>query len=104
MAAIAVIPVSPVAVTDACRVTVSGADLNSGASDPDAYPVQDEQRYYLAFIKGAVEYGRSYVFAPSPDGDHVFNNYVFPSAGSWSVKLFKASDDSEVVSQAVTVQ
>ena len=103
MAAIAVTPAAPTAIVDACRIDVTEADLNAGESDLDAYPVQAEQRYYLAFIKGGVEYGRSYVFAPGADGAHSFPNYHFPSDGSWSVSLRKVSDDSEVVAEAVTV-
>lgn len=100
MAVIAVTPSSPVAVKDACRVDVSENDVNTGASDTDNYPVQDELRCVLAFIKGGVEYGRSYVFSGVT---HSFNTYIFPSAGSWTVKLLDASDDSEIASQAVTV-
>lgn len=101
MAAIAVTPTSPVAIEDACRVDVTANALNTGTSDQNQYPVQDELRCYLAFIKGGVEYGRSYVFSGVT---HSFNSYIFPSAGSWLVKLFNAADDSEIVSQAVTVQ
>jgi|SRR6185503_10272688 len=100
-ASITVTPASPVAVAEACRVDVADNETNTGASDTDNYPVQDELRCYLAFIKGGVEYGRSYVFSGVT---HSFNNYIFPSAGSWTVKLFDASDDSELASQAVTVQ
>ena len=99
-ASITVTPASPAATKDACRVDVADNELNTGASDPDNYPVQDELRCYLAFIKGGVEYGRSYVFSGVT---HSFPNYVFPSAGSWTVKLFDASDDSELASHAVTV-
>lgn len=98
---ITVTPASPVAVEDACCVDVAGNTYNEGASDADNYPVQDELRCYLAFIKGGVEYGRSYVFSSIT---HAFNSYIFPSAGSWTVKLFDASDDSELATQAVTVQ
>lgn len=100
-AAITVTPASPVAVTDACRVDVADNEVNTGASEEGQYPVQDELRCYLAFIKGGVEYGRSYVFSGET---HSFNNYHFQSAGSWTVKLANAADDSELATQAVTVQ
>ena len=99
-ASITVTPTSPTAAKSACRVDVAGNVTNSGASDTANYPVQDELRCYLAFIKGGVEYGRSYVFSGVT---HSFNDYVFPSAGSWTVKLFDV-DDNELASQAVTVQ
>jgi hypothetical protein len=100
MAAITVTPTSPVAKSSACRVDVSDSAYNTGASDVDNYPVQDELRCYLAFVKGGVEYGRSYVFSGIT---HSFPTYVFPSSGSWVVHLKDASNDSDIATQAVTV-
>lgn len=86
-----------------CKVTVAGAPANDAtAYDPDIYPTEPEIRYYLAFSVGGVEKGRSYVFSPN-GGAHVFNNYIFPSAGSWTVDLNKAADDTNEATLAVTV-
>jgi hypothetical protein len=101
MAVITVTPESPVAIKDACRVDVTENDVNTGASDTDKYPVQDELRCYLAFTKGGVEYGRSYIFSGA---SHTFPNYHFPSDGAWTVALKDASDDGDIATQAVTVQ
>lgn len=106
MAAVAVTctPSAPVATVDFCKVTVTDADQNDDAATPDTdnYPVQDEIRYYLTFEKASEELGRSYVFGVNEDGGHVFNNYVFPSAGSWTVRLNDAADDSSVATASVT--
>lgn len=104
--AIACVPASPVAASSACKITVTGADQNTNTGylgDGTQYPASPEMRYYLAFEKASVEYGRSYVFGVSDDGTHEFNNYVFPSDGSWTIALYNAADDSSVQTQAVTV-
>ena len=92
------------------RVNVSGADTNddssyttNNAEDPKPYPIADEMRYYLTFEKGGAVLGKSYVFNVSADGDHTFNNYIFETAGSWTVRLNDASDDSSVETLSVTV-
>jgi hypothetical protein len=86
-----------------CRVDVTGAPLNDTAHyDATKYPTEPEIRYYLAFLVGGVEEGRSYQFSPN-GGKHSFNNYIFPSAGAWTVRLNKVSDDSQEATLAVTV-
>ena len=104
-AAVTVTPVSPVEIKDACVVHVTGADPNdAGDYTTEQYPTRAELRYYLAFVKGGVEYGRSYVFAPGADGTHEFPNYIFPSDGAWDVNLCNVADDSVAATVAVTVQ
>lgn|SRR5678815_5595103 len=95
---------SPRAAIDAVRVDVDGVSVNDGASDTDEYPVQTELRAYIAFLLGGVERGRSYVFTVASDGTHAFNNYIFPEAGSWTMRLCRASNDATLKSQAITVQ
>ena len=95
---------SVISTVSACRITVSGADQNDdSAYDTDNYPASPEMRYYLTFELASEEQGRSYVFGVSEDGEHIFNNYIFPEAGSWTVRLNDASDDSSVATKAVTV-
>ena len=95
---------SPRATIDAVRVDITGGSTNTGASDEDAYPVQDELRCYLAFRLAGVELGRSYEFSVGQDGTHEFNNYIFPEDGSWTMRLASAADDSVLKDQAITVQ
>lgn len=109
------VPTSPRATVDFTRVTVAGADQNtltgySGTEvstmpgTPVQYPASPEVRCYLTFELDSVERGRSYVFAVSDLGDHEFNNYLFPEAGSWTIHLRNAADDTSLANQAVTVQ
>lgn len=106
MASIAIVPTSGnvTSVLSACRVEVTAADQNDdSAYDTDNYPASPEMRYYLTFELGGDILGKSYVFGVNEDGDHTFNNYIFPEAGSWTVRLNDASDDSSVATASVTV-
>lgn len=106
MASITVTPASGsiMAAKTVVRVNVSGADVNDTSTyDSDDYPANPEMRYYLTFEKSGADTGRSYVFNVSADGDHVFNNYIFPAAGTWTVRLNDASDDSSVATASVVV-
>jgi len=99
MAAITCTPTSPHARVDACRVDVTGADDNRA---PDG--TGGEYRYYLAFLLGGTEHGRSYVFNVSASGGHAFNSFIFEDDGSWTVNLCDAVGDGTIATLAVTVQ
>ena len=95
---------APRAKIDAVRVDVTGASENdSAAYNPAVYPTEPELRAYLAFRLGGVEYGRSYVFAVGSDGKHSFNDYIFPAAGSWTMRLARADNNAVLKDQAITV-
>lgn len=101
---VTVTPAAPLAVESVCKFDIAGLSLNDATTfNATKSPSMDEIRYYITFEKGGAELGRSPVFACNHDGEWQFNNYVFPSAGSWSVKVKKASDNSTVKTQAVTV-
>lgn len=71
------------------RFDISGADPNDEAGyDAGAYPTSPEFRYVLTMEVGSAEEGRSQVFGVTPDGAFQFNNYIFPSAGTWTVQLY----------------
>ena len=106
MAAITLTPASGsiIATTTAVRVNVSEADQNNDAEfDDELYPASPENRFYLLFDNPDGDDGKSYEFGVNEDGDHEFNSYIFPNAGSWVVRLRDASDDSDVTTEAVTV-
>lgn len=100
-------PATPVAKKSFVRIAVAGAS-NNDAADYNAakYPTRAEIRLYLAFHLAGVEFEgrcRSYVFAVGQDGKHVFDNFMFPVAGAWTVKLLRADTNAELATQAVTV-
>ena len=85
------------------RVDVTGASpSDASAYDADVYPTQPEIPYYIAAELSAVEKGRSHIFAVN-GGAHTWNNYIFPEAGSWDLKLYDSRTDSEIATLAVTV-
>jgi hypothetical protein len=105
MTTLAIVPASGAitATKTVCRVTVASAPTNdSAAFDPTKYPTEPAIVYYIDFTLGGVVYGKSYLFTPN-GGAHVFNNYIFPAAGAWTVAIKKASDNSSVATLAVTV-
>ncbi len=104
--AIAVTPASPRATIDFCRVDVTHVPENDRtAYDAAEYPTSPEVRYVLVFEVGGKEVGRSYVFAAGQgqDGAHEFNNYVFPVAGDYTVRLKNVDTDADLTTQSVTV-
>lgn len=104
-ATLAIVPASGAitATKTVCRVTVAGAPANdSAAFDSTKYPTEPAITYYIEFVLGGVQKGKSYVFTPN-GGSHVFNNYIFPSAGAWTVNLNKVAADANVATLAVTV-
>ena len=106
MASITITPTSGnvVSTQSACRVEVADADQNTTTGYTTAvYPTSPEMRYYLTFELGGETLGRSYVFGVNEDGDHTFNNYIFPEAGSWTIRLSNASNDASVATASVTV-
>jgi hypothetical protein len=67
------------------------------------YPASPELRYYLTFELSGTVRGKSYVFGVDETGGHEFNNYIFPEAGSWTIRISNAATDGSVATQAVTV-
>jgi hypothetical protein len=104
--AIAITPASGSIVSKhtACRVDVTGADVNDPTTyDAGRYPTEDLITYYLSFEKAGADTGRSQLFQVAADGGFTFNSYIFPDAGTWAVHLRKASDDSSSANISVTV-
>lgn len=103
-AAVTCTPTAPVHGASSCRIDVTGATVNdSTAYDANVYPTEPEVRYYIAFLLSSTERNRSYRFAPASDGTHSFDNFMFDTAGTWTVNLNKVSDDSTAATLSVTV-
>jgi hypothetical protein len=103
MATVTVTPAAP-DLTDFVRVDVAEAENNDDtAYDETKYPASPQLTYYLTFELGGAILGKSYVFNVSSDGKHEFNNYRFPEAGSWTVRLSNAATDASVATASVTV-
>lgn len=77
------------------HVQVTGASTNTAAGA--------ERRYYLVATKSGQDALRSYVFGPSSDGKHTWDNLLFPEDGTWTMTLRDVLDDSSVASASVIV-
>lgn len=63
-----------------------------------------EKRYYLLVDSPAgVDDARSHVFQTSADGKHVWDDYIFPAAGLYTIRLRDMLNDADVATLAVTV-
>lgn len=96
------VPATPTAKKTFCRIDLTGLDTNDlTAYDATKYPTAPSVSYYITFEVGSAVVGKSYAFSPN-GGKHSFNNYIFPSAGSYTIRVSKA-DGTSVKTQAVTV-
>ncbi len=107
VAALSIVPASGsiTAKKSVCRINVTGAPVNTGTGyDITKYPSEPALKYYILIDSpSGTDDGKSYVFTPASDGTHEFNNYTFPAAGSYTLRLRNAGDDSDAATLAVTV-
>ena len=91
------VPVNVSAVADG--VGTAERTKNVGGLD-----VGTEKRYYvLVDAPAGVDDARSHVFQTSSDGKHTWDDYIFPAAGSYTLRLRDMLDDSDVATVGVTV-
>lgn len=100
-----------VTVVDANNFTVAVNVSGAGSAgyvertgDADAQDVGTEKRYYLLVdAPGGVDDARSHVFQTSSDGKHTWDDYIFPAAGAYTIRLRDMLDDTDTATLAVTV-
>jgi hypothetical protein len=87
------------------NVTVAGtAGTWSFTVDAEARNFGAERRYYiLVDAPVGVDDARSQVFQPSSDGKFTYDDYIFPAAGSYTLRLRDMVDDTDVATASVTV-
>lgn len=91
------VPVNVSAVSDG----VGTAERTKNAAGID---VGTEKRYYvLVDAPGGVDDARSHVFQTSSDGKHTWDDYIFPAAGTYTLRLRDVLDDSDVATASVVV-
>lgn len=106
MATIDIVPASGdiVAVVTAAHVTVSEAeDTDSTTYDTDELPREESIPYRLVASLAGVDDLVSHEFVVSADGDHQWDNLIFPTDGAWTLDLVDQRDDSVAATLAVTV-
>jgi hypothetical protein len=91
---------SVIATLSACRIEVTGADVNNEDGTQKRY------RFRLTPPAGLEEEtvsGYSELFNVNNDGEHAWNGYIFPGAGAWTVRLYDEEEEEDVDTLAVTV-
>ena len=93
-------PASPRAATDFCHIAATGVADHAGDWEAGA-PV----RYRFEARKSGATTEKSHEFTPTPGGEgtHQWDNFAFPSAGSWTLALVDVAGPTDVATQAVTV-
>lgn len=107
MVALAITPASGsiTAKATVCRINVTAAPVNTVTGfDANKYPQEPAIVYYiLVDSPSGTDDGKSYTFTPASDGTHEFNNYTFPAAGTYTLRLRDSADDSDKATLSVTV-
>jgi len=104
--AIAITPASGdvIAVVSACRVDVTGANDNDPTTyDEDNVPTEDPIPFRLIASKTGIDNLVSHEFNVSADGEHTWDNVIFPDDGTWTLDLVDQRDDSVAATASVVV-
>lgn len=107
MATVTIVPEDDViAKVTACRIAVEEADdTDSSTYDTNDIPREEAipMRFVASHDDGDHDDLVSHAFVASADGDHVWDNVIFPVDGAWTVTLIDQRDDSTVDTLAVEV-
>jgi len=106
MATVTITPASGsiTAVKTACYVTCATVPNNTVTGYNTAnYPGEPQVTYYFKATATGQQTLKSRVFSTNPNGTADWPDVIFPAAGSWTLGVYKTSDDTSVVTTAVTV-
>lgn len=106
MAALAFTPASGSVINTvtATNVAVTAADSNTATGYNAAnIPASPQVVYYIRATASGQDTLESYRFSTDSAGGHLYQDLIFPAAGSWTVTLRDDSDDSQVATAGVTV-
>lgn len=93
-----------IATVSAVRVDVTGANDNDPTTfDADNVPSMDPIPFRLVFSKTGIDDLVSHEFNVSADGEHTWDNVVFPDDGTWTLDLVDQRDDSVAATESVVV-
>jgi hypothetical protein len=94
---------TPVHASQPINITVTGAASNTATGyNTNNYPASPELRYYFSIEKSGSDSLRSEIFSVGSDGTHTWPSVIIPSAGVWTARLRKASDDSSAATATIT--
>lgn len=103
-AAVVCTPASPVAKSSVAMISCTGQDENTLTGyDATKYPASPAVVCHFRARKSGSDDLISPQFSASSAGTFVWQDVVFPSAGSWAVTLRNAAD-SQLATATITVQ
>jgi hypothetical protein len=103
-ASVTATPTSGTAVLTVFRATCSGVPNNTATGyDTTAYPTEPQVTYYFKASASGQTTLKGPVFSTNGAGDAEWDGLIIPAAGSWTIGVYKTSDDSSVATTAVTV-
>lgn len=88
------------ATIDACHIEVDDLEVNNADGTQKLY------RFRVDPPAGGdddIGSGYSELFAPSSDGKHQWEGYIFPLEGSWTLRVHDEEEDDDVATESVTV-
>lgn len=100
---------NPIVEKTAVHIEVHGLDpwTADPQEDDPSHTVQAVYRIFADGPQAARDDGWSHAFTPSADGDHEWDGYIFPTSGSYTLRVYSlnadGTPDSEIQTQAVTV-
>ena len=104
MTAVAADPTSGVHLSTVFNVTSSAAANNdTTAYDATIYPTEPQIGYYFQFSRTGSQTLKSPVFSTNPDGVGAWYGVIIPDAGTWTLTLNAAADDSVIATTSVVV-
>lgn len=106
-AAVVITPTSGniTALVDACEITCTGVASNTATGyDSTKYPSEPAIVAYFKLSATGEDDLLSPQFSSNAGGDGAWpGSVIFPAAGSWTLDLLDASDDSQIATAGVTV-
>ena len=93
-----------IATVSAVRFDITGANDNDPTTfDADNIPSMDPIPFRVVASKTGIDDLVSHEFNVSADGEHTWDNVIFPDDGDWTVDLVDQRDDSVAATITVTV-
>ena len=100
----------PIRALTACHIQITGADPWSAdpTQEDPSHTVQNVYRIFADGPQAARDDGWSHAFTPSAEGKHEWDGYMFPVAGSATIRVFsldaEGAPDDEIQTLSVTVE
>ena len=106
MASVAVSPASGSITHLVTAVRVTCADVSNNDStgyDTDLYPTEPQISYYFKFSLSGQDSLTSPILSTNSGGIAEWDGVILPAAGTWTLGIYDASDDSTTASASVVV-